>query len=630
MTPRTLLPLCLLLAGSPGWTYDNVKAHPVLNDAILSKFLATYQGMPGLGNYAFQPDIGTLEGPGITAGGWFNVTTSDVKWSPRRWITEGGYSADEPEVPAAYRHFFDPTATAAYLTDLPSGSKVFKNPQIDAIRWHFEGIDPSGANPWTWNAGRGFFAQALATSNAKTRDRLMAKAFRCLGEVLHNTADMACPPHVRNDAHGGMGLGGSDPYESLFDPAWVPTLSKGTPSPAVVSLVSGAGTARELNMALAAWTNQNFFSGETIAGVGTTTVKSANGKPDFALPRLERLRYDPKTCDFYREELVGGTTRRVNLANDYSVIADLISTTPRGTPSVTLENVQSQAADLVPALTEVGASIIARYLPRLAVDLKVSADGKTLSGAVRHVPSVEYPKAIAYQGPVQFMVNDSVSGVTAMAKDGKFSVAAPGNGKVKAFIEIGSLQVNSPVVTASAPAAPASAGVQSVFVNVKLIGDYLSKTYNVDGKVYETKLANHDQPFMFDPNSGWKRTGANSWRAESEGTVQTATCVIRQNSNTLASFEFTYSGRKRLAKESGDTTITIVTRPVQISRLPNAKPGEFSGGSPFFNVEDSSKYIASVSCQITTEWTDNLGNRTVTTMNLTRITGDFSFFVQAK
>lgn len=427
--------------------YNNVDAHRSFNKAIVEKFVKASATMPRFKNYLFVMDSVDLKGPAITKSGWWDATTSDQELTPLEWIVEGGYSADEPEIPAAYRHFYDPLALnggKSYLTDMNRALAVF-NPQVDAVFWHFYGNDPNGINEWTWENGKKYLLQALRTADEAERSALLAKAFRCLGEVLHNTADMGCPPHVRNDAHGGYpGLGGSDPYESGFNPSWVSKYGGGACDPGLKSTFEAAGQAIEINRALAAFTNKYFFSQDTISGVGVQTYSPRNGMKDYPSPKLENLIYEEDTFNYLYRFRSG---REVQLCNDQSVFLGYISRNFRSYPRVTQKNVESQAAELVPAVLEAGVNVIRNFFPLFEVTVKYDPQNKELSGEIRHTPTDEYPNTISYSGPVNFLVNGKSSKLVAQASGGKFSVKAPdlrGNEKIVAYISIGGIQVRSP------------------------------------------------------------------------------------------------------------------------------------------------------------------------------------------
>jgi hypothetical protein len=426
--------------------YDNVKAHREFNRAIVEKFLSRAVNIETFADYSFGSlDISGLKGPAVTASGWNSATTADREYTARGWIIEGGYSADEPEIPAAFRHFYDPLAVQGgkyYLTDLKTD---IVNPAIDAIYWHFTGTDAlSGSNPWTWEAGKKHLCDALSTIDEQTRDGLCAKAFRCLGEVLHNTADMGCPPHVRNDAHGGYpGVGGSDPYESGFNSSWVAEYGSGACDPSLSASFAAATSAQAINKTLAGFTNKYFLSYETVSGTGVQPFTSANGMTDYPSPKLEKLTYDPITFNY---TYVFASGREVIMCNDRSLFMGYISQNFRASPRMTTEAVKSQATELVPDIVAAGVNVMKLFFPRLQVSLTTDLRNKKLEGTIEHTATGEYPNAIAYSGKIGFFINGKLTNVTDTVQSGSFSLttsAFKANDKIVAFINFAGITVKS-------------------------------------------------------------------------------------------------------------------------------------------------------------------------------------------
>ena len=137
-------------------------------------------------------------------------------------MKEGGYSADEPELYASFRHFYDPIAEEqrrpAYLTDhieeLNSYFQVFAggmtinfvNPKVDARDWAINGTNHEGLgeNEYSWNQGVKYIQKAFSSQNPVEKSKLFAQGWRALGETMHLLADMTVPAHVRNDSHPAL------------------------------------------------------------------------------------------------------------------------------------------------------------------------------------------------------------------------------------------------------------------------------------------------------------------------------------------------------------------------------------------------------------------------------------------
>ncbi len=427
-------------------SYDNKTAHRDFNTAIVTKFKSSVSGWTEFKNYNFGFDLVKITGPAVTQPGYFSVTTEDKNYTLKEWITEGGYSADEPEAPAAYRHFYDPLSNdgKTHLTDINKAGAKF-NPDVDAVYWHFMGNDVNGSNDWSWYKGKDFMIKAISESDEKNRNQYLAKAFRALGEVLHNTADMGCPPHVRNDAHGGFGLGGSDPYEGGFQPEWIAGFAGNTCDAALKSQFVAATSAMEVNRQLARFTNKYFFSDETISGSGVEQYNSRNSKKDFANPKLDKLVYEDESFN-YNYNFPSG--RKVQMCNDQSVLLGFLTSNYRSYPRVTLKNVETQASELVPAILEAGIHVMHHFFPVLSISLEIKTQDKIIDGTIKHTATDEYPNSLNYNGKVSFLVDGKISTITASASNGKFSVTEtdkkfPGAKKITAYIELADIMIKS-------------------------------------------------------------------------------------------------------------------------------------------------------------------------------------------
>jgi len=116
---------------------------------------------------------------------------------------------------------------------------------------------------YTWEIGKKYMKAALEEVNQDKRDKYMAKAWRSLGETLHMIADNGCPPHVRNDAHP---LGNVDPYEEYFEATDIRMFNTGKIPVSLRESFRKLKTTRKIAHELAVFTNQNFFTNETISG----------------------------------------------------------------------------------------------------------------------------------------------------------------------------------------------------------------------------------------------------------------------------------------------------------------------------------------------------------------------------
>lgn len=412
-------------------SYENTKAHTTLNKVFVEwlEDLLKNESIEDLGFQLKLSDVtNKITGPGVTNRGYFESSTgeSDLNLTPAEWISHGGMSADEPEVPAAVRHFYDPVGLndgKKYLTNLGTYWEGFyPNPGIDAIEWAL-GDTPKGKdNKWSLEKGKEYILQAVQEKDENKRKQLLAKAWRCFGEVLHNLADMACPPHTRNDSHAaplglswGWALGSPDPYEELFNPSWAKEYAKGEPDPNLRVTLEKAETIRQVHEALAKFTNSNFFTGETISGKqGTKDIKPLNGEKPYSSPKLENLEYVEKEFTYYKTFPSG---RRVKMAKDDGYFSSIFGN--RGYPYIDLECVKSQASELIPNFIWCALKDFALFMPPIQVIIKeIDYEKGKIIGEIKTFETEDYKTTANYNGQV-FIVVDNVSFKTECS-DGKF------------------------------------------------------------------------------------------------------------------------------------------------------------------------------------------------------------------
>lgn len=394
-------------------SYENTVAHPGFNSTIVDFGLDILDKLDGLNfKLNLQPTAtNKLEGPGVTNLGLFESTygESALDLSPKDWIMHGGMSADEPEVPAAVRHFYDPLALSGhkYLTNKGTyWEGLYSNPGIDAIEWALGDTPKGEANKWSFNKGKEYVKAALEEKDLAKRRNLMAKAWRCLGETLHNTADMGCPSHVRNDSHAapaglswGWAFGSPDPYEELFNISWIKTHYKKPVDEGFKDAIADATTARQINETLAKFTNRHFFTNETISGTGVKKYKSVNGEKDYPSPKLDDLSYVADEFAYYKTMPSG---RKVKMCKDQSYFSF------RGHPYIDAECAESQAAELIPYIANAGVHLTYLFIPEMSLYIEsIDNDGK-VKGFVTHAINDEYEKEIKYNGQVDVTIGTKV------------------------------------------------------------------------------------------------------------------------------------------------------------------------------------------------------------------------------
>ncbi|MCX7908882.1 MAG: hypothetical protein N2560_05115 [Ignavibacteria bacterium] len=446
-------------------SYENTKAHTTLNKVFV-EWLEDLLKNSNIEENGFQlklsDNLNKMNGPGVTNLGFFESTTgeSDLSLTPAEWIAHGGMSADEPEVPAAVRHFYDPVGLNSgkkYLSNRGTYWEGFySNPGIDAIEWALGDTPKGSANKWSLEKGKEYIVQAIQEKDDNKKRQLLAKAWRCFGEVLHNLADMACPPHVRNDSHAaplglswGWAFGSPDPYEEMFKTSWAKEYANGEPDPNLKAQLSTFKTIREVHEALAKFTNSNFFTGETISGKqGTNVIKPLNGEKAYSSPKLENLDYDSKEFTYYKTFPSG---RKIKMCKDDGYFSSLFGN--RGYPYIDLECVKSQASELIPNFIWCALKDFALFMPTLSVYISnIDYSRGEIKGEVFSVETDEYKNKINYSGPVYIVIDNSNIKVECI--DGKFELSVDKSKvenakKIQAFVNFWGITYWSPTETKS-------------------------------------------------------------------------------------------------------------------------------------------------------------------------------------
>lgn len=408
--------------------------HRTINLLALKRFFTGPEADSTFRNYDFQ-HLRNLTGPGVVQPGMEPYI--DCKEGSRDgtflwWITEGGFTADEPELYAAFRHFYDPISLngSHYLTDhLDSVDSVYKvmvgpfsklnkggsfNPRVDAVSWALTGSAGGGfgENTYCWERGKEYLRQAFASKDYN-KDRLFAQAWRSLGETMHLVADMTSPAHVRNDSHPGVALGmagygnynpnegwlKADPYESFCNARLV-SQSNGQPYAPMAEQIASCREPRDLFIALATFTQDNFFSSDTVAGERPdgSPIAPGNGLLPYPSPRISKEDLDPTTGYYVRE--VGG--RKVRLAHD-----SWLSSTGWGAPlhstRLSYPCIQDQASVLVPLGVAGAAKLLDLFVPKMELRLdNYDADRGILEGTLDIRAGEGFGSSLSYNSnPVQ-------------------------------------------------------------------------------------------------------------------------------------------------------------------------------------------------------------------------------------
>ncbi|HPR32625.1 MAG TPA: hypothetical protein PLK12_11030 [Prolixibacteraceae bacterium] len=397
--------LYLLVQGLFG-NYGNRVVHPNFNTLMVEKFNLRFL------NALTQPDnlknvtivfngSSTLKGSRIYSGGFLRqqIIENESGLNALQWIAHGGFSADEPEIFASFRHFYDPTEPegSRYLKNHLDALMGKENPKIDILTWSLNHPE----HQYNWENAKTAVIMALSNPDEDSKNSEMAFAYRALGETLHMIADMGCPAHVRDDSHAavsvkGYNFGSPDPYEENFEVfSDIKThFSNGKVDSELKSYFKSAKSVKDIAIRLAQYTNQNFFTDQTISGINV--VPAIHPEKTYPSPKLEQCTYDP--LDFtYRKTI---SENEVIMCKDlrYKIFGTFQY---RGYPYIDKECVETQGRALSPQIIEAGANVIRLFYPELKVEIeKYDGINQTIKGKVTHKPNSEYSREIKYNGKV--------------------------------------------------------------------------------------------------------------------------------------------------------------------------------------------------------------------------------------
>ena len=438
--------LLLALAG-PLWAYENVGAHPALNECALKVWLQPIvEGRAKgpdklLNDYLIRDlaDLRKLTGLSVTQSGrWHNdIVEGNKQQSFFEWVSNGGYTADEPEWFMSLRHFYDPTRRGQrHLTDINSMAQWFvwmqkkhplsgdrddielENPMMDARRWALRG------NPFSWEAGVQDMQAAFIETDPKKKDLLFARAWRCLGETMHLLADMTVPAHVRDDAHPLAPFGSlrTDLYEDAIGREEVVSVFKqisrdrrtgrlDLPTDVdgrVMSRINLTKSPKELFHMVAVYTNENFFSADTVFGTDPSSLKLVTPVTghEYRSPKLEDCKSEfgtyTKTIGGFGRS--GQGTREVLMLREGAEKPTMIAylrrvwhDRPQATLDSTYDCCMTQARVLLPLAIAGNAKLADWFIPRVRVEItNVDFANKTLAGVLTHEPYGAYTRAFLF------------------------------------------------------------------------------------------------------------------------------------------------------------------------------------------------------------------------------------------
>lgn len=453
-------------------SFDNAHSHKQINalivDQFQKKFFESINPLKRFKNYSLILSSENVKLPGdyIDVGSlhYEYLEESRKTLNPKSWIEHGGFSADEPEVFASFRHFYDPLKKAGnrylrdHLDDIESSTWII-NPKIDHVEWALKHRE----HQFNWENGKTAMISALQSPDKDFQNEEMAFAYRALGETLHLIADMGLPAHVRDDSHPSEGatgwyLGSPDWFEVYMaeitenDKEAIKKLfGNGTLDLAMMDYFRSAKTVEEIAHKLAMFTNQNFFTGQTIYGSDVKPIIHQDNP--YTTPSLNECVYD-EISYYYTKTIVGNAN--VKMCRDLSYRLGIFE--KRGYPYIDKECTRSQAAVLLPQIVEAGVNTMRLFIPELEVSItEIDKDERIIRGKVKHKVNAEYPREIKYNNSV--FIFDAKTGLEVLeieCNDGEFEYKIPllkfnsikwkKNG-VKAGISFGGIHVFSGELT---------------------------------------------------------------------------------------------------------------------------------------------------------------------------------------
>jgi hypothetical protein len=282
-----VLVLCALLvltSGHPARGFET-PTHDTINRLAITK---TPAGIRPVVDFFLRDQMGFLEG----------IRTPLIdRRTPVDWVGAGGVAEDQVDgsetlggLLRSTNHFHTPPRSWD-VAGLKGTSQA-------SVRWAQNREQTPGGRA-SWFDARAAFHAALVNPVLEQRQQGFADTFRILGQVMHLVADLASPPHTRDDMHP---LG--DSFEtfmgedesriagfSAFDPSLLRTAVDDDVAKLPIARLwdndayTGANPPDDSTgprFGLAEFTSANFFSDDTI-------TRRAFSDPDLPLPALDRL-----------------------------------------------------------------------------------------------------------------------------------------------------------------------------------------------------------------------------------------------------------------------------------------------------------------------------------------------------
>ena len=286
-----------------------VLTHGFENDCVAWDDVVTHRDLSQISaeHSIIGAQINYLQKIGYADGLNSMLTWSGTTLEVYKWIRGGAQSEDAGSNLEAIKgvarfnnHFHNPQKPweSAGLNDIQTGESALLWAQDEEKQSTVVGGD------WSWSHIRGFYLLALTSATEQERQAYFAQLFRGLGQQMHLIQDMAVPYHVRNDAHPLDAKLGKDPqFGSGYFETWakensglINGFAANPQYPAVSFSASPYGLApitqlfdttkylvtppsNGLDIGLAEYTNENYFSDDTIFAAETYTVDDKHYSP---------------------------------------------------------------------------------------------------------------------------------------------------------------------------------------------------------------------------------------------------------------------------------------------------------------------------------------------------------------
>ena len=397
-----IIMLGLLLAFAPAArAWENNTTHREINRKALTRFMKDFGMLLAL-NPKYKNAILDTQAQYGGSGSAGEMLTNSIE----EWLGHGGYAADARDFQAPLKHFYDPHKQDGqyYLTDWVPDSKWGKNPEISAKQLAF--ATDTAVNPYSWSQAVAHYRKAMMEDAKNPRQSAddIAYAFRALGEVMHLTGDMTLPAHVRNDNHFY-----GDPVEGTIIRTEQVDSVCARSIPKAVNF-TGLGP-QEIFDATAVYTNEHFYSNDTIYNAADPAAEPDNGKgAHYASPQFSMMILNDQHNAYAMDiALQDGTTVRVNMIHTTLTkhLGDEKKPWDTTNWEIPTRYAESQAQVLIPLAVAANAALLDRFLPNmhLIMTQKPDAAKKTLVTINAELQHDTRSDAVWNEYPIQYQGN---------------------------------------------------------------------------------------------------------------------------------------------------------------------------------------------------------------------------------